>query len=244
MSFLNRLSSLSSAASNDPKAPSAISGYLSSSGSSARGKRKGDQHNPGEQDKKFSEIIKATSYESLKEVPTKYNIYINHKFCRHWFLLLKIESSTLPYLSLEIYVLPDAESIKREIYTGTDNGNSTHCGIIKGTLTSILDVADYIVAKMKHYSLFTSNCQHFCNNFLSHYGFKVYRTTLGKEVTAEIAKQIDKTSDQNDVLEKLQQMYENGEISDEPLMQPSRSEIDKLMRRYFGPLIIELVGAN
>ena len=173
-----------------------------------------------------------------------------------------MEDSTLPNVSIEIST-PDMKSLKREIYT--DNERSTHCGIIEGSrLTDMLDVADCIIDKMEYYSLFTSNCQHFCNNFLNHYGFKVYGTTLGKEVTAEIEKQIDKTPEQNAVLEKLQQMHANGDISDAPLplmpvnkdaslqlvpfrsapLQPSQSEIEARMRRHFAALLNALVGAN
>ena len=253
MSFLSSSSSSSSAAASASISPSAIGSSLSSSSSS--GARKGVLYNPGKQDKKFSEIIKDTPYKHLTEVLVKYNVSINRKFLGHWWLSFEMEGSTLPNLSLEIRT-PDLKSIKREIYT--DKEKSTHCGIIEGTLTDILDVADHIVAKMEYYSIFTSNSQHFCNNFLHHYGFKVYRTTLGKEVTAEIEKVNDKTPEQNALIvelqqvimkrgiseEPLQQLRENEGISDAPLQQSSRSEIEERILYHFAELLNALVGVN
>ena len=245
MSFLGSLasgsSSSSSAAASTSISPSAIGSSLSSSSSS--GARKGVQYNPGKYDKEFSEIIKDTPYKDITGVPGKFKVSINRKFCGHWFLLFEMEGSTLPNLSLEIST-PDVKSIKREIYTHNDNGKSTHCGIIKGTLTSIINVADRIVAEMEYYRLFTSNCQHFCNNFLNHYGFEVYSTTLGKNVTAEIEKQSDLTPEQNALKEEIVRMMLIGINFDTPLQQPGRSEIEARMRRHFAALLNGFVGAN
>ena len=152
-----------------------------------------------------------------------------------------MEGSTLPNLSLEIST-PDMSSIKREIYT--DSEKSTHCGIIQDTLASIIDVADRIVTEMGSYSLFTSNCQHFCNNFLNHYGFEVYSTTLGKDVTAEIEKQSNLTPEQNALKEEIAQMMLIGDNFDTPLQQPGRSEIEARIKRHFATLVNGFVGAN
>ena len=253
MSFLGSLassSSVSSSASVDPKSLS----VLSSGSSSLSGTRKGVQHNPGKQDKKFSEIIKDTPYKHLTEVLVKYNVSINRKSWGHWFLLLEMEGSEMENLSLEIST-PDLKSIKREIYT--DREKSTRCGIIEGRkLIDILNTADRIVVEMKCYSLFKSNCQHFCNNFLNHYGLTVYPTTVGKEVTAEIKKLSDKTPEQNALLAELQQVIMNRGISEEPLQQmhanegisdaqfSSRSEIEERILHNFAALLNLLVGAN
>ena len=241
MAFLNSLLSGSSPSSASV-GPSAAGSLFSSSGSSSS--RQGVQYNPGSQDNKFCDIIKDTPYNYLTEVPVKYNVSINRKIFGHWFLVLEmeLEGSTLPNLSLEIST-PDLKSIKREIYTNSEK--STYCGPIVGyTLTSILNVADSIVANMGFYSLFTSNCQHFCNNFLNHYGFGVYNTTLGKDVTAEIEKQIDKTPEQYAVLGEIQQLTMIGNISDAPLQQPIQYETERKMRLYFALLLNAFVRAN
>ena len=62
----------------------------------------------------------------------------------------------------------------------------TLCGEIYGKLSEILDVADRVIDRMGFYNLFNSNCQHFCNNFLNHYGLAVYPVTVGKNVTATL----------------------------------------------------------
>ena len=241
MSFGNSLASGSSSSSSSPGSCSLESGK---SGSSS-GTRKGIQYNPGKKDKMFSEIIQDTPYKYLIGVPVKYTVSINRKFFGHWFLLLKmeIEGSTLPNVSIEIST-PDLKSIKREIYTDNDNGNSTYCGIITSTLTSIIEVADRIVAKMERYSIFTSNCQHFCNNFLNHYGFKVYRTTLYKKMTAEIEKQIDLNPEESEVIKEVNQSMTIGIISDAPIQKSSQSELERHMIRLFATIINALVGAN
>ena len=246
MSFLDSLvpgssvsSSGSSSASGD-KDPNDRSRFFASSDSSSQSERgKGVQCNPGREDKKFSEIINDTPYKDFKEVSTKYNISISRKPCGHWFLVIEMEGCTLPNFSLEI-ATPDLKNIKRDIYT--DRELSTPCGIIEGRkLIDILDTADRIVVEMEFYSLFTSNCQHFCNNFLNHYGFEVYRTTLGKRITAEIEKLSDKTPEQNAVFDELLKT----QFSDAPLLKLSRSsQLELKMRVVFAVLISDLVGAN
>ena len=245
MSFLNSFSLSSGAASASISLSSIGSSLSSSSSSCSSGARKGVQYNPGSQDKKFSEIITDTPYKDITGVPGKFNVSINRKICGHWFLLFELEGSTLPNLSLEISTA-DVESIKREIYTHNDNGKSTPCGIIQGTLTSIINVADRIVAEMEYYRLFTSNCQHFCNNFLNHYGFEVYSTTLGKDVTVEIEKLIksDLTPEQNALKEEIVRMMLIGDNFDTPTQQPGRSEMEARIRRHFAALLNGLVGAR
>ena len=243
MSFLDSLvSGSSTSSSSGSSGNNDHSRFFASSDSSSQSERgKGVPCNPGREDKKFSEIINDTPYKDLKEVPTKYNVFISHRPCGHWFLVIEMEGSTLVNFSLEI-TTPDMKTIKRDIYT--DREKPTPCGIIEGSkLIDILDTADRIVVEMEFYSLFTSNCQHFCNNFLNHYGFEVYRTTLGKRITAEIEKLSDKTPEQNAVLEELQQKQENGEISNAPLQNFSPSLIESKVRHYFATLLNGLVGA-
>lgn len=168
---------------------SSSSSHISSSSSSS-GRANGRSCNPSEDDKSFSEMINVTCYEPLKKVKGKYEIFID---CNklHWLLLIKMKDSKLHFFSLEVST-PDLSSFRHEmfLFDGYEGGRK-YCGEIDAKLEDILDAADRIVVKMEKYRLLSSNCQHFCNNFLNHYSFEVYRTTIGKDVTASIRRQPD-----------------------------------------------------
>ena len=48
-------------------------------------------------------------------------------------------------------------------------------------------MADKVVDDMGRYSLFSNNCQHFCNNLLSRLGLETFPPTVGPETTVACA---------------------------------------------------------
>lgn len=53
------------------------------------------------------------------------------------------------------------------------------------TIAELCETAEKIRLKMGKYSLLFGNCQHFCNNFLSAYGFPTKSTTIGPNTSLE-----------------------------------------------------------
>lgn len=134
-------------------------------------------------------MVDNSPYKDLKKVKGTYEVYIDRSRY-HWFLLLKLKESDLPFISLEAST-PDFCAFSHEMHVCTAEVGSeiVRCGEIDDLLSAIVDVAGKILKKMDSYSLWKNNCQHFCNNFLKHYCFEVYPVTLGKEVTAILGKE-------------------------------------------------------
>lgn len=140
------------------------------------------------------------TYGSMVHSVSEYEVRLVHgKKQLHWFLLVKMFRSKLPYLTLEISTtdLCDLIPILRSVAC-ENNENSkpqvedplsatciTDAGTYKGTLYDLCRLADKVVQEMKKYNLVTSNCQHFCNNLLRKIGMKMYPTTIGR-MTSEI----------------------------------------------------------
>lgn len=156
----------------------------------------------------FFEMIKLSRHFALLKIPDqKYDVYIDRSSW-HWMILVKAHDtdSEVGYFSLEVST-PNLIDLSREMfdYLGNprDKPNLIICGTITGhKLIDIIGVADDVAARMGRYSLFSSNCQHFCNNFLNFYKFKTYRTTLGKEVTAVIQGR-EKTKQEKEAVDEL-----------------------------------------
>lgn len=155
------------------------------SSSNSENTHRQDDNNSNFTDMEFSEMVKNSSYALITRVEMAYEVYID-KSTWHWFLLLKAKDTDL-FFSIEIFT-SDFSDIVCGMCLYTDyKGKLTYCGKIADTrLDDILKTADRITEQMGRYRLFSNNCQHFCNNILHHYGFEVYRTTIGKEVTAEL----------------------------------------------------------
>ena len=188
---------------------------------------------------KFSEMIAYSPYEYTKNITTTYGVYID-KQRQHWFLLLKMKDSTLPFFSLEAST-PDLSSLRHEMFLFDPyKGKATFCGEITFKLLDILLVADKIVTEMKVYSLFSSNCQHFCNNFLNHYGFDTFPPTFGKEVTAEIRKQPIETEEDRSILQLLDAL---NDVIKNPLSSAIRKE-EARIKRHFASALNAYVGAD
>ena len=65
-------------------------------------------------------------------------------------------------------------------FGGTD---MTFIGSKHTTIANLCKTAEKIRLEMGTYNLFSRNCQHFCNNFLSAYGFTTKPTTIGPEIS-------------------------------------------------------------
>ena len=145
--------------------------------------------------KPFVEMVrKNDKYGPLFRVPTQYKLKLMHGQRRnlHWFLLLKVKKSDLPYLTLEITtsdlsdLLPTIRTIPPSKGCWAAFSQSPEkVGIYEGTLQRLCQIADDVVKDMKSYNLLTSNCQHFCNNVLKKIEFETYPTTIGPETTLE-----------------------------------------------------------
>lgn len=145
--------------------------------------------------RRFVEMVKEhDKYGPLIRVPTRYKIKLMHGQRRnlHWFLLVKVKESDLPYLTLEITtsnlcdLIPVIRTIQPRLGCWAAFSQSPEkVGIYDGSLESLCQIADGVVKDMKSYNLLTSNCQHFCNNVLKKIGFETYPTTIGPETTLE-----------------------------------------------------------
>ena len=145
--------------------------------------------------RKFAELIASASdtYGSMLPSPLKYEFKLVHGKQRpHWFFLLKIVDSTLPYITMEINTA-DMEDLVPTVRNGTedevsevcDEANSivTDLDAYEGRLQDLCEIADGIVEGMRGYNLVSSNCQHFCNNLLRKLGRKPFSTTVGHQYT-------------------------------------------------------------
>ena len=184
-------------------------------------------------------MIAYSPYNDTKNVKVTYGVYIDRQK-QHWFLLVKMKDSTLPFFSLEAST-PDLSSLRHEMFLfDSYAGGTTYCGEIILELAEILRVADNIVTEMNVYSLFSSNCQHFCNNFLHHYGFDTFPPTFGKEVTAKIKEQ----PVLNDEDKNIQQLLDAlGDVLNNPLSSAIRKEEDRI-KRHFASALNAYVGAR
>lgn len=163
-----------------------------------------------------------------------YEVYIDFSKW-HWLLLIKAKGSKFPFASIEIST-PNMFSIERGMCLYEDyKGGKTYCGELNLTLQDFLHVADRIVEEMDGYSLFSSNCQHFCNNLLHHYNFEVYPTTLGKEVTAVLKKE-SMDPEMRELLNRLSAIHNN--FATKILTQESR------VVRHFASALNTYTGAR
>lgn len=200
----------------------------------------------------FIQFIMESKHAAVVDFSNGVDVYIDHNKL-HWFLLLKMKGTPdkVGFFTLEI-ATPNLSTIQKQMfeYITLPEGCVEHCGTIEGhTLRSILEVADLLVTAMGSYSLFSSNCQHFCNNFLNHFRLKVYSTTLGKDVTMTIqnSKAIDK-SEEDAMLLFMKELnaHQSANIGKDPFRynpdsQLSRTEV--VMRQALARILNTYVGA-
>lgn len=135
----------------------------------------------------FMDMVQDSPYKKLLRVPAVYDVYIDRSQW-HWFLLVKMKDSDLPFVSFEVTTpnltdleavmkVPDNESIKGKEYVGEYQGN----------ITVLCQTADEIMKRMGQYGLLSSNCQHFCNNVLNSIGLATFPPTVGPTVTVDVS---------------------------------------------------------
>lgn len=152
------------------------------------------------------EMVEKTDYKTTNGVVVDYEIFVVRKQL-HWLLLLRMESSELAFVTIEITTmnLHDCIPTMRRLSQPTTsfsttrlNGNRSvplltckpeKVGNYRGKLIYICRAADSVLANMKSYNLLTNNCQHFINNLLSKIGFKTYRTTVGPQVSVTLTEE-------------------------------------------------------
>jgi hypothetical protein len=110
----------------------------------------------------------------------------------HWFFMLKVKDSQLPYITLEIQtsdlhkIIPTIQSIENGGISVTEtvshsNATVTNLDVYDGRLQDLCEIADKVVETMKEYNLVSSNCQHFCNGVLRMLGRETFSTTVGHQ---------------------------------------------------------------
>ena len=131
-------------------------------------------------------------YKNVFQVTSAYEVIIVYGkgFDLHWFLLVKLQGSKFSYITLEITTTDMTDLVKTTRSVDeecSDIWSRQHekVGIYKGSLKSLCEQADQVVSEMQVYNLFTSNCQHFCNNLLKKIGLKTYPPTIGPETTLD-----------------------------------------------------------
>ena len=182
LASLHVAGSTSASSFNSIKSRPSVGGSSPSSGSFSHGRP-------------FSKMVAENKkYGPLFRVPTQYKVKLMHGQRRnlHWFLLVKVKDSDLPYLTLEITtsdlsdLLPTIRTIERRKGCWAAFSRSPEeVGVYSTSLRSLCQLADSVVKEMKSYNLLMSNCQHFCNNLLKKMGFKTHPTTIGPETTLE-----------------------------------------------------------
>ena len=137
-----------------------------------------------------------STYASMLPSKLSYEFKLVHgKKCFHWFFLLKIKDSQLPYLTLEIQtsdlhgLIPTVQNIENgdisitEAFSHSNTTVLTDLDVYDGRLQDLCEIADEVVEAMKEYNMVSSNCQHFCNNVLNKLGRKTFSTTVGHQCT-------------------------------------------------------------
>lgn len=129
--------------------------------------------------KPFVQLVQGhPHYGYLMEVDSVYEVELVHREGCHWYVLVKTQGSTLPYVSLEVRTTNLSDLV--EFCCSQDSlnaGSSTSVGVYKGTLNSLCHLADTVVKEMDSYDLLSSNCQTFCNKLLKRMGKKEFPTS-------------------------------------------------------------------
>ena len=137
-----------------------------------------------------------SEYKNFAGVETKFDICINRRRL-HWFIVVKMKSSTSSVLSLEITTsnLVDLVPTIRLFQPSMEAvEKSTFVGDYHGSLQDLCETADDIVTEMGKYSLLSNNCQHFCNNLLKRLRLPTFDTTIGPTTTVNDLKEEFHTS--------------------------------------------------
>lgn len=180
----------------------------------------------------FLEMINNSPYSCVKGVKMNYEFYIDRSHY-HWFLCVRglMEGSDFPHLTLEASS-PDLRTLDHEMFILRDTSKRTYCGKLSISLTDIVSVGDRIIAEMGYYSLFSSNCQHFCNNVLKHFGFSTYPPTFGNEITVVIER--ERTAENGafitQILDRLQRSH--------------NSDLEQVLKNHFATALNRMAGTG
>ena len=119
-------------------------------------------------DQPYKAMIKKTNYKPLVESAVNIEIRLNCKEM-HWFLLAKLEKSSLEWISFEITTtnMMNLVRIMSNNLTSEQIEGSEFVGIYKGSFMQLCDEADSVVEKMQSYHLLLRNCRDFCNDLLA-----------------------------------------------------------------------------
>ena len=125
-------------------------------------------------------------FRQICHMRTEYNVYIQRKGY-HWFLLVKCPQyipteDTEEFVTLEI-TTPNLRDFCRVMDVLKDDEGKELVDHYEGTFLDLCKMADKVVDDMDIYSLFSNNCQHFCNNLLKRLKMKTYPPTVGPETT-------------------------------------------------------------
>ena len=117
------------------------------------------------------------SYKNVLYVSGLYEVYIS-RASLHWYLLVKLHGSELPFVTLEITRGADKTSFVAMMYVLEDDRDKELLKLDENTSLHVLcDVADEVKQKMGCYDLLSNNCQHFCNNVLKWLNYEQFKTT-------------------------------------------------------------------
>lgn len=124
----------------------------------------------------FVEMIQGHgSYKLLLRSPSHYEIKLVHGTTTnlHWYVLVKMKDSDLPYITFEI-TTKNMKNLIQTVRNVTPGGtwgdillqNPRDVGTYEGTLNDLCCLADEVVTDMGSYHLVSNNCQDFCNKLL------------------------------------------------------------------------------
>ena len=148
--------------------------------------------------KSFVQQVSSANSTYASMLPSKLNYefkLVHGKKCIHWFFLLKIKDSQLPYITLEIQtsdlhdLIPTVQNVENgdisitEAFSQSNSTVLTDLDVYDGRLQDLCEIADGVVEAMKEYNIVSNNCQHFCNNVLKKLGRKTFSTTVGHQCT-------------------------------------------------------------
>lgn len=136
----------------------------------------------------FADIVRNnTRYGQLFETQARYEVYVNHTG-RHWYLLLRLENSEFPYLTLEI-VTTNGEDIQPFVCEQRDDvgkervtSNQPNAETPEGNMHEFCSLADTFIKDMRRYDVLNKNSQHFCNAILLSLNCSTIKATVGPNI--------------------------------------------------------------
>ena len=146
-------------------------------------------HDDVDSGRPFLEMMRAHAlYKTMLNVKVDYDVRLVHGLGHlHWYLLVRMKSSSSPYITLEITtsdmmdIIPTTRSIVPNggFWAKLLSLDPTDVGTYNGSLCEMCIMADEVIAEMERYHFVENNCQHFCNKVLKKMNFKTYPTTVG-----------------------------------------------------------------